>query len=67
MNCENQALIILKFHKLAFNDIINCKRNGIVGGKLIRPAIPCRVCFWPPTMERLPTPDLYTMFDMCNW
>jgi len=32
--------------------------NGIVGEKLVRPAIPCRVCFWPATRERLPTPAL---------
>jgi len=32
--------------------------NGIVGGKLVRPAIPCRVCYWPATGERLPTPNL---------
>jgi len=54
MNCENQELIWLKFHKCArFN---NSKGHGIVGGKLVQPAIPCRVCFWPATRERLPTP-----------
>jgi len=26
--------------------LINRKRKGIVGGKLVRPAIPCKVCFW---------------------
>jgi len=44
MNCENLLLILLNFHKLAsFDDIINCKENGIVGRKLVRSAIPCRV------------------------
>jgi len=32
--------------------------NGIVGGKLVRPAISCRVCVWPATRERLPTAAL---------
>jgi len=32
--------------------------NEIVGGKLVRPAITCRVCFWPVTMKTLPTPRL---------
>jgi len=48
MNSENQELIRLKFHKFpSFNDIINKKGKGIVGGKLVRPAILCRVCFCP--------------------
>jgi len=56
MNCENQECILLKFHKFSsFNDIINSKENGIVGGNLIRLAIPCRVCFWSAARERLPT------------
>jgi len=29
--------------------------NGIVGRKLVRPAISCRVYFWPATREMLPT------------
>ena len=57
MNCENQEWVWLKFHKFpSFNDIIKSKKNEIVDGKLVRPAIPCRVCFWPATKERLPTP-----------
>ena len=56
MNCENLEFIWLKFHKFPnFNNIINSKWNGIDGEKLVRPAIPCRVCFWPTTKERLPT------------
>jgi len=54
MNCENQ-----EFHKFpSFNNIIISKRNRIVGGKLVRPAITCRVCFWPATRKRLPTPAI---------
>jgi len=30
----------------------------MVNGKFVRPAIPCRVCFWPATRERLPTPGV---------
>ena len=31
MNCENQALILLKFHKLAsFNDVITAKRTELM-------------------------------------
>jgi len=63
MNCENQAIILLIFHKLAIcNDIMNSKQNRIVGGNLVLRAIPCRVCFWPATTERLPTPALYCSF-----
>jgi len=59
MNYENQELIWLHFHKFrSFNDIINSQWNGLVGDKSVRPAIPCRVCFWPATRERLPTPGL---------
>ena len=43
------------------------RRNGIVGGKLVRAAIPCRACFWPATRERLPTlalcPPLCRKYD----
>jgi len=41
--------------------------KGIVGRKLVRPVISCRVCFWPVTREWLPTPDLdhYTVFEAC--
>jgi len=46
-------------HKFpSFNDIINSKGNRNLGGKLVRPAIPCRVRFWPVTGEMLPTPGL---------
>jgi len=55
-NCENQKLIWLKFHK--FPTFNNSNGNGIVAGNLLLPAIPCRVCFWPATGERLPAPDL---------
>ena len=59
MNCEKRELIWLKWHKFPtiFN-IINSKMNGIVGGKLVWPSIPCRVSFWTATRERLPTPDV---------
>jgi len=30
-----------------FINIINSEGNGIVGEKLVRPAIPCRACFSP--------------------
>ena len=33
--------------------LINRKRKGIVGGKLVRPAIPCKVCFWLAARGRL--------------
>jgi len=34
---------LIKFHKFpSFNNIMNSKRNEIVGGKLV----PCTVCFW---------------------
>jgi len=56
LQTENQELIWLKFHK--FPRFNNSKGNGIVGGKLVRPAIPCRVWFWPATGERLPIPGL---------
>jgi len=36
---------------------MNSEGNGIMGGKLVRPARPCRVCFCPASGERLPTPD----------
>ena len=53
---ENQRLIWLIFHKSpGFN---NSKGNGIIGGKLVRPAIHCGVCFMPATRERLPIPVL---------
>jgi len=52
-NRTAQELICLKLHK--FPRFNNSKENGIVGGKLVRPAIPCRVCIWPGTRERLPT------------
>jgi len=49
-----QELTWFKFHNLPrFN---NSKENGIIGRKLLRPAIPCRVCFWPATRERLSIP-----------
>jgi len=38
----------------------------MVGGKLVRPVIPCRVCFWPVTRERLPTPGLESNV-VVNW
>ena len=48
MNGENQELIRLNFYKfISFNDTIKSKRNGIADDKLVRPAIPCRNCFWP--------------------
>ena len=56
MNCENQELIWLKFPR--FIHSINGKGNVIICGNLARPALPCRVCFWPATRERFPTPDL---------
>ena len=46
-NCENQELIWIKFHKFTNFNIINIEGNKSVGGKLVRPARPCRVCFWP--------------------
>jgi len=56
MNCDDQEYIWLKFYKFpGFDNIMNCKGNGIVDGKLERPTIPCRGCFWPTTRERLPT------------
>ena len=77
-NSENQELIWLKLHNLpSFSNIINSEGNGIVGGKLVRPARPCKVCFWPATREGLATPDLklrlmlqsrakYTAFLACQ-
>ena len=53
---EDQELIWLKFHK--FPRFNNSKGNRIVGGKLVRPAIHCRVCFWLAARVRLPTPVL---------
>ena len=53
-NCKNHELIWLKFHE--FPRFSNSKGNGNVDGTLVRPAVPCRVCFWPATGERLPTP-----------
>ena len=50
---ENQELIWLKFHKLP--RCSNSKGNRIVRGKLVRFAIPCGVCFWVVTRERLST------------
>jgi len=44
-----------------FNNITNSEGNGIVGGKLVRPARPCRVCLWPATKDRLSTPVLVTL------
>jgi len=41
-----------------FINIISSKMNKIGGGNSVRPAISCRVWFWPATRERLPTPDL---------
>jgi len=32
--------------------------NGVVGGKLVRPAYLAEFAFWPPTKKRLPTPAL---------
>ena len=58
MNCENRKLIDYNSIIPKFNNIINSVGNGIVGGKLVRPAIPCRTCFWPATRERLPTTAL---------
>ena len=59
MNCENQELIWLKFPKFpSFINSINSKGNIIVDGKLVRSAIPGRVCFWHATRETLQTPDL---------
>jgi len=60
MNCENQELILLKFR--SFNNILNSKGNGIVSGKLVQPIRHCRVCVWPTTRERLPTPELDCRF-----
>jgi len=34
---------------------MNREGNGVMGGKLVRPARPCRVCFCPALRERLPT------------
>jgi len=55
-NRTAQELIWLKVHK--FPRFNSSKGNGIVGGKLARPAVRCRVCIWPGTRERLPTPDV---------
>ena len=71
MNCENQEWIQLKFHKFSsFIYLTNSKWNGIVGGKLVRPGIPSRVCFWPANRDRLPTPcQLRCMLEwrsLCN-
>jgi len=38
--------------------MINSKGNAIVNGKLVQPAIFCRVSVWPATQERLLTPAL---------
>jgi len=54
LQTENQELIWLKFYK--FPRFNNSKGNGIVGRKLVRPVIPCRVWIWPATGERLPIP-----------
>jgi len=57
--CEHREFIWLYFHKFpSFNNIINSKGSRIVGEKLVRRAIPCRLCFWPAVRERLPTPAL---------
>ena len=64
---------LIKFPKFpSFNNIINSKRNGIVGGKLVGPAIPCRVCFWPATRERLPAAGLdnlklFSVYQVQAW
>jgi len=65
MSCE---LIGLKLHWFPCFNIINSEENGIVGGKSVRPTRPCRVCFWPVTTERLPTPDLpvHMIVDITN-
>jgi len=55
--CENQELIwFVTFHKSP--RFSNSKGNGIVGRRLVAPPIPCRVCFWLATRERLPTPRI---------
>ena len=59
MNSEDQELIWLKFYKFPnFINIIISRECGIIGGKLVGPAIPCTVCFWLASKERLPTPVL---------
>jgi len=57
----------MQFHKYpSFINIINSKMNGIIGEKLVRPAIPCRVCVWPATRERLPIPELKSCMRQVN-
>jgi len=49
----------LKFPKFpSFDNIINSRGNELVSGNLVQPTMPCRVCFWPATRERLPSPGL---------
>jgi len=40
-------------HKFPSFDNINSKGNGIVGGKLVWPTLPCRACFWPATRGKV--------------
>ena len=54
VNCESQDEIWLKFHKFQSFNIVNSKGNGIFG-KLIRPAIPCRIYFCSATTNFLET------------
>jgi len=42
---------------------MNSEGNGIMGGKLVRPTRPCRVCYWPASGESLLTPDLAVWFQ----
>jgi len=67
MDCKNHEFIWLKvFDFPFFINTMNSKINKISGGKPVRPAIPCRVCFWPATKERLQTLDLKQSMNCRN-
>ena len=50
-------------HEFPRFNSMNSKGNGIGGGKLVPPAIHCRVRLWPATKERFPTPALADWTD----
>ena len=50
----------------SFINTINSKMNKIVGVKLLRPTIPCRVCFWPVTWTKLSRIVVFAI-SVANW
>jgi len=49
--------LYVRIYCLQIQTLAFLSRNG----KLVPPALPCKVRFWPGTRERVPTPALYTM------